>query len=90
MDLGTALKKTVPNPNRRSRHYTRQSAFEGSDREIRGMVLRLLLAGGEMTGDEIAGKCSGDKERVLKILDGLERDGFIRKTGDILVLSSGA
>ena len=90
MDLGTALKKSVPNPNRRSRHYARQSAFEGSDRQLRGMVLRLLLANGEMTEDGIAGTCSADKERVLKILAGLERDGFIRKKGDILTLSSGA
>ena len=89
MDLGTALKKSVPNPNRRSRHYARQSAFEGSDRQIRGMVLRLLLAEGEMTEDEVAGRCSVAKERVLKILAGLERDGFIRRTGDILALSSG-
>ena len=40
MDYGTALKKTVPNPNRRSVHYTKQSAFEGSDRRIRGGILR--------------------------------------------------
>jgi len=89
MDLGTSLKKTVPNPNRRSRHYARQSAFEGSDRQVRGMVLRLLLAKGEMAQDEIAGNCSADRERVLKILAGLERDGFIRRTGEILALSSG-
>ncbi len=90
MDLGTVLTKTMSNPNRRSRHYARQSAFEGSDRQVRGMMIRLLLANGEMTEDEIAGNCSADKERVLKILAGLERDGFIRKKGDILALSSGA
>ncbi|MGD0081379.1 MAG: A/G-specific adenine glycosylase [Methanoregula sp.] len=89
MDLGTALKKVVPNPNRRRRHYARQSAFEGSDRQVRGMVLRLLLAKGEMAQDEIAGNCSSDKERVLKVLAGLERDGFIRRKGEILALSSG-
>ncbi len=89
MDLGTSLKKSVPNPNRRSRHYARQSAFEGSDRQVRGMVLRLLLARGEMARDEIAGNCSADKERVLKVLAGLEREGFIRRTGEILALSSG-
>ena len=45
------------------------------------MVLRLLLAGGEMTGDEIAGKCSGDKERVLKILTGSNGTGSSGKPG---------
>ena len=43
MDLGSALKKTIPNPNRSSRQYTRQSAFVGSDREIRGKIIRTLL-----------------------------------------------
>ena len=43
MDLGSALKKTVANPNRRSVHYTKQSLFEGSDRNIRGTLLKLLL-----------------------------------------------
>ncbi len=89
MDLGAALKKGIPNPNRRSRHYARQSAFEGSDRQVRGLVLRLLLAGGEMTGDEVARQCGGDGGRVQKILAGLERDGLIRKSGDILALSPG-
>lgn len=45
MDYGTALAASVPNPNRRSRHYTRQSKFEGSRRQLRGQVLRALLAG---------------------------------------------
>ncbi len=36
MDLGSALKKTVSNPNRRSAHYTRQSSFEGSEPEDPG------------------------------------------------------
>ena len=48
MDFGTMLKAAVANPNRRSRHYTRQSRFEGSDRQIRGQVLRLLAARGPL------------------------------------------
>ncbi len=46
MDYGSFLAKTVPNPNRRSRHYVKQSRFEGSDRQIRGMILRHTLADG--------------------------------------------
>lgn len=42
MDYGAYLKRAVPNPNRRSRHYSKQSAFVGSDREIRGAIIRLL------------------------------------------------
>lgn len=44
MDYGAFLGRTIPNPNTRSRHYVRQSAFEGSDRQIRGRILEVLLA----------------------------------------------
>jgi len=77
MDLGTVLKKTVANPNRRSVHYTKQSAFEGSDRKIRGEILRLLIQGEGMTREQITGSFPEDPARVRKILDGLEKDGFI-------------
>nr|WP_320160924.1 A/G-specific adenine glycosylase [uncultured Methanoregula sp.] len=77
MDIGTVLKKTVPNPNRRSVHYTKQSAFEGSDRKIRGEILRHLLPGTSMTTEQVIGSFTEDPARIRKILAGLERDGFI-------------
>ena len=43
MDYGVMLKKTIGNLNRKSRHYARQSAFAGSDRQLRGRILQLLL-----------------------------------------------
>lgn len=88
MDLGTSLKKSIPNPNRRSVHYTRQSAFEGSDRRIRGLVLKLLVSRGEMPPTGIVRELGEDRERVLKILAGLEEEGFIRKTGGRITLVS--
>ncbi len=42
MDYGSYLKKTFPNPSRKSVHHTRQKPFKGSDREIRGALLREL------------------------------------------------
>jgi A/G-specific adenine glycosylase len=42
MDYGSYLKQTVPNPNIRSQHYTKQSKFQGSRRQLRGQILRLL------------------------------------------------
>lgn len=43
MDYGVMLKKNNPNPNRKSKHYAKQSKFEGSDRQIRSAILRFLL-----------------------------------------------
>jgi len=88
MDFGTELKKSVPNPNRRSVHYTRQSAFEGSDRKIRGHILKLLLSNGTMTSAAIIRELGEDKTRVRKILDGLEEEGFIQEAGRNLSLVS--
>lgn len=44
MDYGAMLKKDHGNPSRNSAHYVRQSRFEGSNREARGRILRILVA----------------------------------------------
>lgn len=44
LDWGAYLKQTTVNPSRRSAHYTRQSAFEGSRRQKRAEALRFVLA----------------------------------------------
>lgn len=41
MDYGTHLKKAHGNPNSRSATYTKQSSFSGSDRQIRGQLVKL-------------------------------------------------
>jgi A/G-specific adenine glycosylase len=79
MDLGTALKKTVPNPNRRSVHYTQQSPFEGSDRKIRGTLLKLLLKYQFLEEEEIIGCVAEDPHRVQRMLGALEEEGFIKR-----------
>jgi A/G-specific adenine glycosylase len=88
MDLGTVLKKTGENPNRRSRQYTKQSAFEGSDRKIRGSILRLLLAEKNLTQEDIIGKCSEDPTRIARILKDLEGEGFITCSGSSYAITS--
>lgn len=42
MDYGAYLKKQYGNLNSRSKHYTKQSIFKGSDRQIRGAILKVL------------------------------------------------
>jgi A/G-specific adenine glycosylase len=88
MDYGALLKSTArKNPNRRSAHYSKQSKFEGSDRQIRGALLRELLGRGEggsglgLNEKELItalGKAGdGEVERVRYILDQLKREGFV-------------
>jgi len=42
MDYGTHLKAKIGNVNKLSKHYSKQSQFHGSKRQIRGQVLKLL------------------------------------------------
>ncbi len=43
MDYGSYLKSVLPNPSRQSKHHVKQSKFAGSERQVRGELLRLLL-----------------------------------------------
>lgn len=46
LDYGAYLKQTVPNPSRRSAHHVRQSVFEGSRRQKRAELVRIVLGSG--------------------------------------------
>jgi len=81
MDYGSALKKSIVNPNRKSAHYTRQNAFEGSDRKIRGLILKVLVRETSMTEKDIGKAVDSDRERIKKVLSALIREGFIVKDG---------
>jgi A/G-specific adenine glycosylase len=43
LDYGALMKRTMPNPSRRSAHHTKQSRFEGSRRQVRAQLLRLVI-----------------------------------------------
>jgi len=43
MDYGAHLKERYANPSRRSAHHVQQKPFRGSDREIRGAILKKVL-----------------------------------------------
>ena len=79
MDLGTELKKRVPNPNRKSATYTKQAPFEGSDRRIRGMILKFLIGKDSVREKAILDHVREEPTRVCRILGTLEKEGFIRK-----------
>ncbi|HPS93533.1 MAG TPA: A/G-specific adenine glycosylase [Deltaproteobacteria bacterium] len=86
MDYGAMLKAAVPNPNKKSAHYTRQAAFEGSDRQARGAILRLLSRQGQMGEQEILALLDMNPGRAEKILAGLEREGFLVRYGSVVRL----
>jgi A/G-specific adenine glycosylase len=75
MDLGSALKSWVPNPNRKSTHYAKQARFEGSNRQIRGRILGMLLSG-PSTMDELE-SLPFENTRIEEQVGALEREGFL-------------
>ena len=87
LDYGSHLKRTVPNPSRRSAHHSRQSAFQGSNRQKRSWLLRAVMAQpGESTGEyaaalrevEIrAGRDPLSEATVAGILESLSAEGFL-------------
>ena len=77
MDYGVMLKKAGDNPNRKSAHYQRQSPFEGSDREVRSRVLRVLLQERALTEEELVSRLPADPVRSGRIIRGLEQEGFL-------------
>ena len=79
MDYGTALAKTVENPNRRSKHYTKQSKFEGSNRQVRGSILKALLENGPLTKEDMVMVTTFERDRVYPVLDELAQEGFVKE-----------
>lgn len=78
MDYGVFLKKEFKNPSRASAHYAKQSPFKGSNREIRGAILRALTRQ-SLTAKQLIAILEKNRERVVKNLDDLKKEGFIIK-----------
>ena len=81
MDYGSDLKRRFLNPSRRSRHHSVQSRFEGSDRQVRGALLRLLLNTNGMTVGAIRQALATEPDRLQRILEGMVKEGFLQQRG---------
>ena len=79
MDYGVMLKQKYENPNRRSAHYQKQLPFQGSNRQIRGMVLKLLVHESNISEHDIAEKLNMREEKLKNNLIQLTKEGFIKK-----------
>jgi A/G-specific adenine glycosylase len=76
MDYGMHLKKLHNNPARKSKHHTLQSKFEGSQRQMRGKLLRLLLLG-RTSAEDAARTLQNDTQLVDKLLGAMEKEGLL-------------
>ena len=78
MDYGVFLKKQFKNLNLQSAHYIKQTAFEGSDRQIRGKILKLLTEKNSISLTHIFKELKQfNKQRIKKILTKLVEEKFL-------------
>ncbi|MBR3182469.1 MAG: adenine glycosylase [Eggerthellaceae bacterium] len=96
LDYGAHLKTQVGNPSRRSSHYARQSAFEGSRREKRSFILKCVLAAPDGIScaevrrlldahEHEAARDAVAPELFDSIVADLQAEGFFHLVGDLLI-----
>jgi A/G-specific adenine glycosylase len=81
MDYGSHLRQLPHNPNARSQTYRRQSTFSGSNRQLRGKIIRLLLHEPRLSDTQIVTRTAEPLSRIQVIVKSLEREGFITRAG---------
>lgn len=79
MDYGSHLKRTVGNNITKSKHYTKQSTFKGSDRQIRGAIIRELTDVGSLSYKKLLAVVPFDELRVAAQLERLIEEGMVAK-----------
>ncbi len=86
MDYGSMLGRTMrrENPNRGSAHYTKQSAFKGSERELRGKILKFLLERNTIPEARLHRMLASPQVRVKNIVEALRREGFLDSKSRLL------
>lgn len=79
MDYGSSLSSSVENPNRQSAHYAKQKPFSGSDRQMRGLIVKFLLEEESATELAITKHIQQSATRTERILQKLMREGIVHK-----------
>jgi A/G-specific adenine glycosylase len=81
-DYGTFLKKTLgikkkTSLHKQSKHYNKQSKFEGSFRQKRANVLKIKLTNPNISDTDIISKLQINEQELGDVLDALTKDGLI-------------
>jgi A/G-specific adenine glycosylase len=87
MDYGAMLAKVVQNPNRKSRHYQKQAPFKGSNRQIRGIILRTLISQPDSAEQKLIQVLRITPDKVRQTLKQLQKEGFIKEKKQGYVIS---
>mgnify|MGYP000601512616 FL=1 len=84
MDYGAMLKKSLPNPSRKSAHYQRQGTFAGSNRQVRGIVIRIITERPLITESSLIKRLNIPVQKIKDTLNQLQKEGFLKRSGNRL------
>jgi A/G-specific adenine glycosylase len=87
MDYGSKLKKNNKSVNARSAHYVRQLPFEGSRRQLRGLIIRELSKERFLKVKKILLKTKKDRLEVESVINDLQKEGLIQKSRNRICLT---
>ncbi|MFW9879467.1 MAG: A/G-specific adenine glycosylase [Candidatus Thorarchaeota archaeon] len=83
MDYGVMLKKDYPDLSKRGAHYRKQPPFKGSNRQIRGEILGILIKNNTLKISELEERLKEvNNKKLMTILNQLEKEGFIETKKD--------
>jgi len=78
MDYGAWLKAHEENYARKSLTFRSQTTFKGSERQLRGAILKSLLASSPQTLSALAAQVQSNETRVWICAEKLEKEGFVK------------
>ena len=88
MDYGREALKGVPNANQKSKHYKKQSRFEGSPRYVRAKIISYLLENKKATEEELFLSLKEDRhldgisqKDITQTCNSLQNEKLIKKRG---------
>jgi len=79
MDYGASLKREGVRANRKSAGYTKQTKFEGSGRQARGIILRALLSGPKKESSLLKLLETGRASQLKDALTALHAEGLVER-----------
>lgn len=83
MDYGAMLKR-YKNPNTKSSTYKKQGVFRGSNRQVRGMILKVLAPHDRLSIEKLNQVLDSSHEKITKAIDGLKQDGLVECKGNFI------
>lgn len=85
MDYGAMLKTQARDLNRRSAHHAKQSKFAGSNRQLRGKILKILVHKSQTLG-YLLKTTDAPREKLRTAINDLTREKLVKKRGAVFTI----